>query len=167
MTSHIAQTHLPEWRLDDLYAGRDDPRIEADIEAARAANAGLVALKGQFLAQADDPARLGELLDKGLTLYEHATNGLWSVGAYASLATSTAREDANWARFEADLRARSAQIGAESLFFALELNALSDAQIAEAYLAHPPAARQEARRVIGSSDVLVPCHASVPLSVQP
>ena len=27
---------LPEWRLDDLYAGRDDPRIEADLgEAAR------------------------------------------------------------------------------------------------------------------------------------
>ena len=141
MTSHFAQTHLPEWRLDDLYAGRDDPRIEADIEAARAANAELTALKGQFLAQANDARRLGELLDRGITLYEQATNGLWAVGAYASLATSTAREDANWARFEADLRARSAQIGAESLFFALELNQLSDVQITQAYQAHPPAAR--------------------------
>ena len=27
---------LPEWRLDDLYSGRDDPRIEADLAEARA-----------------------------------------------------------------------------------------------------------------------------------
>jgi oligoendopeptidase F len=25
---------LPEWRLDDLYAGREDPRIDTDIAAA-------------------------------------------------------------------------------------------------------------------------------------
>jgi len=30
---------LPEWRLDDLYAGRDDPRIELDLASATYADA--------------------------------------------------------------------------------------------------------------------------------
>jgi oligoendopeptidase F len=46
------------------------------------------------------------LLDRGIRLYEQATNGLWGVGAYAGLAASTARDDPAWAKFEADLRAR-------------------------------------------------------------
>jgi oligoendopeptidase F len=132
---------LPEWRLDDLYAGRDDPRIEADMVAAKAANDELVKLKGRFVALRGDPLHLGEILDHGLGLYEAATNGLWSVGAYASLASSVARDDPAWAKFEADLRARSSQIAAESLFFTLELNQLEDNEIEMAFKAHPPAAK--------------------------
>jgi oligoendopeptidase F len=132
---------LPQWRLDDLYAGRDDPRIEADLAEAERANNELVALKGQFVAARNEPQKLGELLDRGIGLYEQATNGLWSVGAYASLAASVARDDPAWAKFEADFRARAAQIGAESLFFTLELNALEDAEIEAALSAHAPAAR--------------------------
>ena len=29
---------LPEWRLDDLFSGRDDPKIELAFEKATAAN---------------------------------------------------------------------------------------------------------------------------------
>ena len=42
MTAHAAPpapasvAELPEWRLDDLYAGLDDPRIEEDLKAASA-----------------------------------------------------------------------------------------------------------------------------------
>ena len=132
---------LPQWRLDDLYTGRDDPRIEADLAAAKAANDALIALKGQFVAGRADAASLGRRLDDGIRLYEDATNHLWSVGAYASLAASTARDDPAWAKFEADLRARSAQIAADSLFFTLEINELEDAEIEAALAAHPPAAR--------------------------
>ena len=132
---------LPEWRLDDLYAGREDPRIEADLAAAQAANARLVELKGRFVAARAEPARLGQMLDQGIAFYEEATNGLWSVGAYAGLAASTARDDPAWSKFEADLRARAAQIGAESLFFTLEINELEDAELEDALAAHPAAAR--------------------------
>ncbi len=132
---------LPQWRLDDLYVGRDDPRIETDLAAAKAANDELVKLKGRFVAMRGDPLRLGEILDHGVTLYETATNGLWGVGAYASLAASVARDDAAWAKFEGDLRTRSSQIAAESLFFTLELNQLEDNEIEMAFKAHPPAAR--------------------------
>jgi oligoendopeptidase F len=141
MNAPVKLDTLPQWRLDDLYTGRDDPRIETDLAAAKAANDELVKLKGRFVAMRGDALRLGELLDHGITLYETATNGLWSVGAYASLATSVARDEPAWAKFEADLRTRSSQIGAESLFFTLELNQLEDSEIEMAFKAHPPAAR--------------------------
>jgi oligoendopeptidase F len=132
---------LPEWRLDDLYTDREDPRIEADLKAAEAANGRLVELKGQFVAARAEAKTLGERLDRGVQLYEEATNALWSVGAYASLAASTARNDPAWSKFEADLRARAAQIGAESLFFTLEINQLEDAELEAALAAHPAAQR--------------------------
>lgn len=132
---------LPEWRLDDLYAGREDPRIAADLQAAADINARLVELKGRLVAARAEPKLLGERLDLGVQLYEDATNALWSVGAYASLAASTARNDPAWSKFEADLRSRSSQIAAESLFFSLEINQLEDAEIEAALAAHAAAAR--------------------------
>ncbi|MDG2520970.1 M3 family oligoendopeptidase [Caulobacter segnis] len=135
------KTDIPQWRLDDLYVGRDDPRIEADLAAASAANNRLVALKGAFVAARAEPAKLGALIDEGLGYYEDATNALWGVGAYASLAASTARDDAGWSKFEADVRAKAAAIGAESLFFTLELNELEDAELDAALKAHPAAAK--------------------------
>lgn len=141
MNAPVKLDTLPEWRLDDLYSGREDPRIETDIAAAKAANDKLAAMEGRFIAARADAAGLGRLLDEGIRLYEDATNGLWGVGAYASLAASTARDNPAWAKFEGDLRARSAQIAAESLFFTLEINQLEDPEIEAALAAHPPAAR--------------------------
>ncbi len=141
MNAPVKLDTLPEWDLADLYAGRGDPRIEADLAAAKAANDELVKLKGRFLALRGDPLHLGEVLDHGIHLYETATNGLCGVGAYAALSASVARDDPAWAKFEADLRARSSQIAADSLFFTLELNQLEDSEIEMAFKAHAPAAR--------------------------
>ncbi len=141
MNAPVKLDTLPQWRLDDLYAGREDPRIEADLAAAKAANDELARLKGRFTAMRGEPLRLGELLDHGISLYETATNGMWSVGAFASLSASTARDDPAWSKFEADFRARASQIAAESLFFTLELNELEDNEVEMAFKAHPPAAR--------------------------
>jgi len=132
---------LPVWSLEDLYAGRGDPRIEADLAAAARINGELAALKGSFVAARAEPAKLGALIDQGVGLYQGATDKLWAVGAYAGLASSTARDDPAWARFEADVRTRASQIAADSLFFTLELNELEDAEIAAALKAHPAAAR--------------------------
>ncbi|WP_091737019.1 M3 family oligoendopeptidase [Phenylobacterium immobile] len=141
MNALLKPDTLPQWRLDDLYVDRDDPRIEADLARARAANGKLAAMEGQFLAARAEPATLGERLADGVALYEDATNALWSVGAYAALAASTSHDDPAWAKFEADFRARSATIAAETLFFTLELNQLDDAEI-EAALAASPAAQR-------------------------
>ncbi len=131
---------LPEWSLADLYAGREDPQIEADLVLAQARTEELCALKGQLVAARGEPAVLGERLDRGVALYEAITNALWGVGAYAALAASCARDDAAWSKFEADFRARAAQIGAESLFFTLEINELEDVELEAALAAHPGAA---------------------------
>jgi oligoendopeptidase F len=132
---------LPEWRLDDLFSGRDDPRLEQQLAAAIAANDALVKMKGAFVGARADPTRLGLLLNEGITLYEGGVNGLWAVGAYASLSSSVARDDPAWAKFEADIRARASSIGAETLFFTLELNQLEEWEIEAALRAEPAAAR--------------------------
>jgi oligoendopeptidase F len=140
-TPDLATAAPPCWNLDDLYSGPDDPRIAGDLDAARRANAELEGLKGKFLAARAEPARLGALIARGVELYEEATNALWSVGAYAGLAASVSRDDPKWALFEADVRAKSAAIGAEVVFFTLELNALEDAEIEAALASYPAAAR--------------------------
>jgi oligoendopeptidase F len=144
MTVHAkppAVAESPEWSLDDLFSGRDDPKIEQTLTAATAANDALVRLKGAFLASRGDAARLGLLLAEGIGFYEGALNALWAVGAYAGLSASVARNESAWAKFESDIRARSATIGAESLFFTLELNQLEEWEIEAALRAHPEAAR--------------------------
>jgi oligoendopeptidase F len=132
---------LPEWRLDDLFSGRDDPRIDAALAEAAKTTAALAALKGAFVAARREPQRLGALIAEGVDLYERATTGLLAVGGYASLAASVARDDPPWAKFESDIRARSAEIAAESLFFTLELNALDEGEIEAALAADSMAAR--------------------------
>jgi oligoendopeptidase F len=136
-----ARTEPPVWRLDDLYAGIDDPRVEADLTSAAAANRDMAALEGRLIGARAEPARLGALLDQGIGLYESVVNRLWALGAYASLQTSTQREDPTWAKFEGDMRARAAQIASDSIFFTLEINRLEDAEIEAALAASPRAAR--------------------------
>jgi len=132
---------LPQWRLDDLYADREDPRIEADLVEAERLNGELAKLEGRLIATRERPAELGGIIERGIELYEAAVNALWSVGAYGSLSASVARDDAGWAKFEADLRARSAQIASLSLFFTLEINQLDDVELEAALKAHKPAQR--------------------------
>jgi len=140
MNAPFKTDSLPEWRLDDLYGGREDPRIAEDLALAERKTQELVQLKDQLVAARAEAATLGERLDRGIRLYEAVTNALWGVGAYASLAASTARNDPAWSKFEADFRARAAQIGAESLFFTLEINALEEAELEAALAAHEGAA---------------------------
>ncbi|MBI1199562.1 MAG: M3 family oligoendopeptidase [Phenylobacterium sp.] len=141
MNAPLKTDALPVWSLADLYADREDPCIEADLAEAEKLNGELAKLEGRLIATRDRPAELGGILDRGIQLYEEATNALWGVGAYAGLAASTARDDPAWSKFEADLRARASQIGALSLFFTLEINQLDDGELEAALKAHKAAQR--------------------------
>jgi oligoendopeptidase F len=141
MNAPLKTDTLPEWRLDDLYAGRDDPKIEADLDRARKAAADLLTYKGLLVAARAEPQVLGQRLDETIALYEVGTNALYGVGAYASLSSSTARDNPAWAKFEGDFRTKAAMIGAETLFFTLELNQLDEGELAAALAAHAPAQR--------------------------
>ena len=132
---------LPQWRLDDLYADRQDPRIEADLAESERLNRELAKLEGRLLATRAKPSDLGRIIDHGIRLYEDATNAMWGVGAFGSLSASTQRDNPAWAKFEGDLRTRAAQIAQLSLFFTLEINQLDDAELEAALRAFPDAQR--------------------------
>ena len=141
MNAPLKTETLPQWRLDDLYSSREDPRIEADLQEAERVNAELAKLEGRMIATRARPAELGGIIDHGIQLYEDAVNLMWSVGAYGSLSASTQRNDPAWSKFESDLRARASQIGAMSLFFTLEINKLEEDELEAALRAHSPAGR--------------------------
>ncbi len=144
MTAHSPVSSadaLPVWSLDDLYSGRDDPKLEADLAEAERLIAELGRFKGQFLACRGQAERLGLMIAQGVSLYEQATNLVLATGAYAGLASATARNDPAWAKAEADLRARHAAIGAESLFLTLEINQLDDWELENALKGSEAAAR--------------------------
>ncbi len=140
-TPEMLAQAVPEWRLDDLYAGQDDPALRRDLDAARTTVEELVKLKGAFVGARGQPERLGLLLNQAIGLYEKASDLLLKPSGYASLASSTARDDPAWAKFESDLRAKSAAIGADTLFLTLEINQLEDWEIEAAFKASPPSAR--------------------------
>jgi len=132
---------LPVWSLTDLYTGRDDPKLEADLAEAERLIAELVRFKGQFLASRGQAERLGLIIAQGISLYEQATNLVLATGAFAGLASAVARDDPAWAKAEADLRARHAAIGAESLFLTLEINQLDDWELENALKSSEAAAK--------------------------
>ncbi|WP_125256573.1 M3 family oligoendopeptidase [Brevundimonas fluminis] len=131
----------PLWDLSDLYASRDDARIAADLDAARAGVAELGALEGQLIAAREHPAELGARLDRAVTLYEQASDALGGVAAYAFLAASTARDDAAAQGFEADVREKITAVATPTVWLTLEINRLEEAEIEAALAAHPAAAR--------------------------
>ncbi|MBC6980232.1 M3 family oligoendopeptidase [Caulobacter sp. 17J80-11] len=135
------QAEPPVWDLSDLYAGPDDPAVARDLEAGRVLVADLAKMEGGFVAARAEPARLGEAIDRAVTLYEQVTERLGAIAAYASMAATVAREDPSLAKFEADIRAKVSAISADTLFLTLELNQLEEAELEAALAAVPGAAR--------------------------
>lgn len=131
----------PVWDLSDLYASRDDARIDADLERTRALVGELSGLQGQLVAARGEPATLGQRLDRAVDLFEQASDILGGLGAYAFLAASTNRNDAGAQGFEATVREKLTAIATPTIWVTLEVNALEDAEIDAAVAAHPAAAR--------------------------
>ncbi len=131
----------PLWDLSDLYASREDPRIEADMQQARALVAELNALQGQLVVARGDAATLGQRLDRAVTLYEQASDLLGGLGAYAFMAASTDRNDAVATGFEARVREKMTAIATPTVWVTLEINRLEEAEVEAALAACPAAAR--------------------------
>jgi oligoendopeptidase F len=131
----------PVWDLTDLYGSREDPRVEADLERARSLVAELNGLQGRWVAARADGATLGERLDRGVSLYEQASDLLGALGAYAFLAASTDRNDAGAQGFEATVREKITAIATPTVWVTLEINQLEEGEIDAALTAHPSAAR--------------------------
>ncbi len=141
MPHSAAAAELPVWDLSDLYASREDPKLEADLKIATEEVARLAALEGAFLTARADPAKLGALIDQAVTLYEQIADRLGGVGAYAVLSISTQLTDPAWAKFQADIGGRIQAIATDTLFVTLELNQLEESEIEAALAASPAAGR--------------------------
>lgn len=131
----------PVWDLSDLYASREDARIEADLVRTRGMVDELNALQGRLVAARGEPSVLGERLDRAVTLYEQASDILGALGAYSFLAASTDRNDAAAQGFEATVREKLTAIATPTVWVTLEVNQLEEAEIEAALAAHPAAAR--------------------------
>ncbi|WP_292028741.1 M3 family oligoendopeptidase [Brevundimonas sp. UBA2416] len=131
----------PVWDLSDLYASREDARIEADLTRTRGMVDELNALQGRLVAARGQPATLGERLDRAVSLYEQASDILGALGAYSFLAASTDRNDAAAQGFEATVREKLTAIATPTVWVTLEVNQLEEAEIEAALSAYPAAAR--------------------------
>lgn len=117
-------TNLPSWSLDDLYKGKDDPALAKDLKKLRAEsedfkNAYQGKLKG--LSATD----FGEALAR----YEAVCELDGRLSSYARLLLSENVSDEDNARFAQKIREETAEAGVLTLFFALEINELSEAEL--------------------------------------
>ena len=129
---------LPSWNLDDLYPGRDSEALRRDLEAAeREAIAFRDRFQGRLAAIA--PAEFG----RAIAEYERLDERLARMTSYADLTYAGDQSDPQVARFYQTIQERVNAIASHTLFFTLEVNRLSDAEVS-AKLAAPEAARYAA-----------------------
>jgi oligoendopeptidase F len=133
MTNTSTGAENIRWNLASLYAGLDDPKIDADIQA-------LVALYQGF--NAAHKGRLAETLGPAVAAYARIRMLEDKVMAYLFLAESTNVADAAVKAKIADTeRILSGAAGEHMTFFVLELVALDDAVLAAWYAKDPAVAR--------------------------
>ena len=128
------QGGAPVWDLGDLFAGRDDPGIEALLaEADREAGVLAEAYRGK-LGQTG-----GDGLVKLIEGYEACEEKLGRVMSFASLLHAAQRDDVEVGRFFQGIQERVNGIETKLLFVTLELNRIEDDAL-EARLAESEAA---------------------------
>ena len=126
---------LPNWDLNDLYAGFDAPEIELDLKDAEArARAFQAAYQGRLVGLD------GAGLAAAIVEYEGLLEIVYRIMSFAQLLHATHTTDAEVGRFYQTLQERVNAITTETLFFTLELNAVDDDVLA-AQLDDPVATR--------------------------
>jgi oligoendopeptidase F len=109
---------LPTWDLSDLYAGVDDPRLEADMQEGRArAEAFARRFKGTIAAAELDAGHLRAALDE----YEALLRGQYRPQAFASLLFSTNTQDPARGALLQKSREFGSAVGTLLVFFDLEI----------------------------------------------
>jgi oligoendopeptidase F len=127
---------LPEWNLNDLYAGIDDPRVKIDLDRG---DAECVAFehdyKGRLEAMAD-AADAGRALAEAVKRYEALDDLLGRIISFAGLLHAGNTVDPARAKFYGDVQERITAASTHLLFFQLELNRLDDGKL-DAAMADP------------------------------
>jgi oligoendopeptidase F len=115
----------PTWDLSDLFAGFDDPAIEATLAAAAQEAEAIATEYAGTLADRD-----GDGIAAMLARYEALQESLGKVYAFASLNHAANRDDPMIGRFMQAVQERVNGINTHLLFVTLELNRLEDDALA-------------------------------------
>jgi oligoendopeptidase F len=127
---------LPEWNLNDLYSGLDDPAIKRDLDRADVESVAFEeAYKGKLAAMAESPHG-GAALAEVVRRYEAIDDLMGRLGSYAGLVHAGNTVDPARTKFFGDVQERLTAASTHLLFFTLELNRIDDA-ILEAAAADP------------------------------
>src|SRR5215472_16277727 len=120
---------LPEWNLDDLYAGIDAPEVARDLSKM---DAECVAFETDYKGKlAEHAAREdgGKWLAEAVRRYEAIDDLAGRLGSYAGLVHAGDSVDATISKFYGDVSERLTAASTHLLFFPLELNRIDDAVI--------------------------------------
>jgi oligoendopeptidase F len=127
---------LPEWNLDDLYSGLDDPAIKRDLDRADADCISFEeAYKGKLDAMARSP-QAGATLAEAVRRCEAIDDLIGRLMSYAGLIHAGDTIDPARTKFFGDVQERVTAASTHLLFFTLELNRIDDA-VLEAAMADP------------------------------
>ena len=131
-----ALRQLPEWNLDDLYCGLDDPAIKRDLNRTDTECATFEdAYKGKLAALAAAPDG-GAALAAAVRRYEAIDDLMGRLGSFAGLVHAGNTVDPARTKFYGDVQERLTAASIHLLFFTLELNRIEDA-ILERAMADP------------------------------
>jgi oligoendopeptidase F len=114
---------LPEWNLNDLYAGMDDPALTHDLAQG---DEDCAAFERDFKGRLAEMAGGGGLA-KAVKRYEAIEDRLGRLYSYASLLYAGDTSDPARAKFYGDVQERITNASIHLLFFTLELNRIDDA----------------------------------------
>jgi oligoendopeptidase F len=126
---------LPEWDLSDLYPARDSETLARDLADLAA---GAEAFRDRYQDRLADLS--GAELGAAVARYEELQEKTGRVMAYASLVHAGNLADPEVGRFYQTMQEKTNAVSTALLFFTLELNRLSEAEL-EVKLADPALAR--------------------------
>jgi len=116
---------LPEWNLNDLYSGLDDPAIASDLARV---DAECVAFETDYKGKlAGFAAAGGAELAAAVRRYEAIDDLMGRLGSYAGLVHAGNTVDPARTKFYGDVQERMTAASTHLLFFTLELNRIDDA----------------------------------------
>jgi len=118
---------LPEWNLDDLYSGLDDPAIKRDLDRADAECISFEADYKGKLAELAASVQGGAALASAVRRYEAIDDLMGRLGSYAGLVHAGNTVDPLRTKFFGDVQERMTAASTHLLFFTLELNRIDDA----------------------------------------
>ncbi len=125
---------LPEWNLEDLYAGMDDPVLKRDLALSETES---VAFEEKYKGKLESLAQEGgAVLAKAVVAFEALDELIGRIISFAGLLHAGDTSDPARSKFYGDVQEKITAASAHLLFFPLELNRIAD-DVLETAMADP------------------------------